>query len=181
MKSINLLKFVASIIICELAGVVGSIFTFPQINSWYNGLNKPSFNPPNWIFGPVWTILFVLMGISLYLVWMKKWEPKNKIGGNKRKAWNSLSQKFFTGSWRKANIVLIFSTQLILNVLWSVIFFGMHSLNTSFCVVLMLWIAILFTIINFYRVSKVAALILVPYILWVSFAAVLNFSILFLN
>ena len=76
MKYNNFLKLLTSIIICELAGFVGSVFTMPEINTWYKGLNKPSFNPPNWIFGPVWTIIFVLMGISLYLVWSQSWKPK---------------------------------------------------------------------------------------------------------
>jgi len=174
-------KFLISIIICEFAGIIGSFFTVPQINSWFKNLNKPSFSPPNWIFGPVWTILFVMMGISLYLVWSKKWEAKNKIGSEKAKSWNSLSDKFFTGSWQKANIILIFAFQLILNILWSVIFFGAQLPGVAFFEILMLWMAILFMIINFYRVSKLSGLLLVPYILWVSFAAVLNYALWILN
>ena len=181
MKYNNFLKLLTSIIVCELAGFIGSVFTMPEINTWYKSLNKPSFNPPDWIFGPVWTILFVLMGISLYLIWTKKWQPKNKIGKKKTKAWNSLSQKFLSGSWQKANIILIFITQLILNILWSVIFFGMHSPGIAFFELLMLWFAIIFMIINFYRVSKTASLLLFPYILWVSFAARLNLFIWIIN
>lgn len=153
----KLIKFFISIIICELAGVIGSLFTTPQINNWYKGLNKPFFNPPNWIFGPVWTILFVLMGISLYLIWQAKSKKQKK----------------------KAYIV--FAIQLILNILWSLIFFGMRSLGVALFEILMLWFAILFTIINFYRVSKIAALLLLPYILWVSLAAILNLAIFLLN
>jgi tryptophan-rich sensory protein len=181
MKYNNLLKLLISIIICELAGFVGSVFTMPEINGWYKNLNKPSFNPPSWIFGPVWTIIFILMGISLYIVWSKKWEIKNKTKSDKIKAWNSLSQKFFSGSWQKANIILIFVTQLTLNVLWSIIFFGAHSPGVAFFEILMLWVAIIFTIINFYRVSKNAALLLIPYILWVSFAGFLNLFIWIIN
>ena len=177
----NLLKFLVSVIICELAGMIGSVFTISQIGSWYKGLNKPFFNPPNWIFGPVWTILFVLMGISLYLVWSKNWDVKNKISSDKIKAWNKFSQKLLSGSWQKTNIILIFIIQLVLNILWSVIFFGMHFPNIAFFELLMLWFAILFTIINFYRVSKIAALLLLPYILWVSFAGILNYFIWILN
>ena len=177
-KYYNLLKFFASIIICELAGVIGAIFTTPQINFWYKGLNKPSFNPPSWIFGPVWTTLFVLMGISLYIVWSKKFEPKN-VG--KAKAWNAFSQKLATGSLRKINIILIFVVQLLLNILWSIIFFGAHSVGVAFFELLALWFAIVFTIVNFYRVSKTAAWLLLPYILWVSFAGFLNFSIWIIN
>jgi len=195
MKYDNLLKFFASIIICELAGVIGSFFTVSQINGWYKNLNKPGFNPPNWIFGPVWTIIFVLMGISLYLVWSKKWHPKNKSIHEKTKMRNQVSisripvvqailvarQKFSSGSWQKLNIVLIFTAQLVLNILWSIIFFGMHSAGLAFFELLMLWFAIIFTSVNFYRVSKIAALLLLPYILWVSFAAVLNLAIFLLN
>jgi translocator protein len=185
MKFNNLLKLLLSIIICELAGAIGSFFTFSEINIWYKGLNKPFFNPPSWIFGPVWTILFVLMGVSLYLVWSKKWGDSvgflNKIGGENRKAWNTWSQRFFNGTWQKANIILIFVLQLVLNIAWSIIFFGMHFPGAAFFELLMLWFAIVFTIINFYRVSKTAALLLLPYILWVSFAAILNYFIWILN
>lgn len=177
----KVIKFLTSIIICELAGASGSSLTMPAINGWYKKLTKPGFNPPDWLFGPVWTTIFVLMGIALYLVWFKKWEPKNEIDFKGRKPWNSLSQKFLIGSWQKANIILIFAFQLILNVLWSVIFFGLHSPGTAFFELLMLWFAIIFTIVNFYRVSKVAALLLLPYILWVSFAAILNYFIWVLN
>ena len=181
MKNDNLIKLFSSIIICEFAGIIGSFYTVPQINSWYAGLNKPSFNPPSWIFGPVWTTIFVLMGIALYLVWDKKWEPKNKFKFGQIKPWNRLSQKLLTGSWEKANIVLIFSTQIILNILWSIIFFANHSLGMAFFELLMLWFAILFTIVNFYRVSKIAGLLLLPYILWVTFAGVLNYFLWVLN
>lgn len=181
MKKINFIKLLTSIIVCELAGIAGSFFTMPEITSWYMKVNKPSFNPPNWIFGPVWTLLFVLMGISLYLVWFKKAEPSKTIFAKKIKAWNKYSEKFYNGSWRRINIYLIFWTQLILNILWSFIFFGMHSPSVAFFEVIMLWFAILFTIINFYRVSKAAAYIMIPYILWVSFASILNFYIWILN
>jgi tryptophan-rich sensory protein len=181
MKYINIIKLLTSIIICELAGVLGSIFTIPKIGAWYKTLNKPNFNPPNWIFGPVWTTLFLLMGVSLYLVWIKKWEPKNKIFSSGKKAWNAWSEKFFSGEWEKLNIILIFVFQLILNILWSVIFFGMQSPGAAFFVLLMLWFAILYTIINFYRVSKIAAYLLLPYILWVSFAGILNCFLWILN
>ena len=148
MKYVNLLKLFGSIIICEMAGIVGSVFTIPQINSWYANLNKPSFNPPSWIFGPVWTTLFVLMGISLYLVWFKKWHVKNELNIKRKKPWNTLSQKFFSGSWQKANIISIFAVQLVLNVLWSFIFFGSHLPGLAFFELIMLWFAILFAIVT---------------------------------
>jgi tryptophan-rich sensory protein len=181
MKFNNLLKLLASIIICELAGAVGSVFTTSAINGWYKGLIKPGFNPPNWIFGPVWAILFVLMGISLYLVWSKKFVVKNELKIKRRKAWNKWSEKFFIGPWQKTNIIIIFYLQLLLNVLWSVIFFGAHSPGAAFFELLMLWVSVIYTIINFYRVSKTAAWLLLPYILWVSFAAILNYFIWIIN
>ncbi|MCX6723338.1 MAG: tryptophan-rich sensory protein [Candidatus Staskawiczbacteria bacterium] len=177
----KLYKLLISIIICEFAGVVGSFYTIPEINGWYKNLNKSSLNPPGWIFGPVWTTLFVLMGISLYLVWSKKFVVKNELKRKNRKPWNKFSQKLLSGSWQKANIILIFATQLILNILWSAIFFGMHSPGAAFFELLMLWFAIIFTIINFYRASKVAALLLLPYILWVSFAGILTYFVWILN
>jgi len=126
----KLYKLLISIIICELAGVVGSVFTISQINKWYIHLNKPSFNPPNWIFGPVWTTLFVLMGISLYLVWQE----------NKKK--------------KKA--IIIFAVQLLLNILWSIIFFGMHLPLAAFVEIAFLWGSIVWLVINLWSFSKLA-------------------------
>lgn len=154
----NVLKLIFSIVICEAAGVIGSIFTSPSIATWYKTIVKPSFNPPNWIFGPVWTILFALMGIALFLVW------KN-IGVN-------LMAK---------RAILLFAIQLILNILWSVAFFGMKSPLVGFVIIILLWIAILLTILSFYKVSNVAGWLLIPYILWVSFASILNLAIVLLN
>jgi len=164
-----------------MAGVIGSVFTIPAIGSWYKTLNKPSFNPPNWIFGPVWTLLFLLMGISFYLVWDKKWVVKNKTKEIKNLKINPWFEKLWTGDWQKINILSIFFVQLLLNVGWSVAFFGMQSPGTALSILLMLWVSILFTIINFYRVSKLSAYLLIPYILWVSFAGILNYALLILN
>lgn len=176
-------KILISIIICELAGAIGSVFTVSQINTWYKDLKKPFFSPPNWIFGPVWTALFLLMAVSLYLVWSASWKPKNEIIEKKanKKIWNRYSEKLAIGQWQKTNIILIFSFQLILNILWSVIFFGFHSPALAFFEILMLWFAILFTVVNFYRVSKAAAYLLLPYIIWVSFAGILNYFFWILN
>jgi len=152
------LKLIISILICQGAGVVGSLFTSPAISTWYATIQKPSFNPPNWIFAPVWTLLFLLMGISLYLMWEKGLENKKA------------KTAFF-----------IFGVQLILNILWSILFFGLQSPLYAFIEIIILWLAILLTIISFYKISKPAAYLLLPYIIWVSFASVLNFSILILN
>jgi tryptophan-rich sensory protein len=158
MKPINIIKLISAIVICQLAGFIGSIFTTPAIAAWYASINKPSFNPPNWIFSPVWISLFVLMGIALYLVWKKGFKSKQvKIASS------------------------AFGTQLFLNVIWSVLFFGLKSPFYAFIEICILWIAIMFTIIKFYKISKIAAYLLLPYIIWVSFAAVLNFAIFWIN
>lgn len=151
-------KLVMSIVICQLAGFIGSFFTVSSLSTWYVTLNKPFFNPPSWLFGPVWISLYFLMGISLYLIWNKGIESKpSKIA------------------------LSVFALQLVLNSLWSILFFGLKSPLFAFIEIIILWIAILSTIIYFYKISKVASYLLIPYILWVSFAAVLNFSIYYLN
>ncbi len=154
----NATKLIISILICELAGAIGSFFTAPAIGDWYYFLNKPPLNPPNCVFAPVWTILFLLMGVSLYLIW--KQGLKNR---------------------ENKNAVFVFAIQLVLNVFWSVIFFGLKAPGLAFTEIIILWLAILITIIKFFKLSKPAAYLLLPYILWVSFAAVLNFSIWIIN
>lgn len=155
---ITISKLITSIVICQLAGVIGSIFTRPAIPTWYATLEKPSFTPPNWVFSPVWITLFLLMGIAAFLVWNK-----------------GLSDE-------QVKIALgVFGVQLILNVLWSVMFFGLRSPLAGLIEISILWIAILLTILYFFKVSNMAGILLIPYILWVSFAAVLNFSIWRLN
>jgi tryptophan-rich sensory protein len=154
----KIIKLLVAILACQIAGVVGSIFTAPSIPTWYATLGKPDFTPPNWVFAPVWTTLFVLMGVSAYLVWNKGLENKNvKMA------------------------LLIFSIQLALNMLWSFLFFGLKSPLYAFFEILILWLVIMLTIVNFSRISKTASWLLIPYIIWVSFAAILNFSIVRLN
>ncbi|MDH4217973.1 MAG: tryptophan-rich sensory protein [Candidatus Aminicenantes bacterium] len=154
---VNFLKLIVSLIICQLAGFVGSLFTTPAIPEWYASLQKPSFTPPNWLFSPVWISLFLLMGVSLYLLWQ-------------------------TASKKEAKLALVlFSIQLILNVLWSAIFFGLKSPMVAFIEILVLWAAIFLTMTKSLKVTKAAGYLLLPYIIWVSFAAVLNFFLWKLN
>jgi len=158
MRLNNFTKIVVTIGIAELAGIIGSVFTTPSITGWYAGIIKPALNPPAWIFGPVWTTLFALMGIAAFLVWKKGLER------------------------RDVKIALgIFAGQLVLNTLWSIIFFGLHSPGGALVEIVFLWLAILATIIAFYKISRPAAWLLIPYIAWVSFAAYLNFTIWMLN
>ncbi|MFH1828774.1 MAG: TspO/MBR family protein [Nanoarchaeota archaeon] len=147
-------KLIISIVLPFLASAIGSLFTASSVSSWYTTLIKPSFNPPSWVFGPVWTILYLLMGVSLYLVWIKKFDK---------------------------NAFTFFGIQLVLNALWSILFFGLKSPLFAFIEIVFLWIAILITIIYFYKINKISAYLLIPYILWVSFAAILNFAIFILN
>jgi len=149
---------VVSIVVCELAGIIGSLFTTPSIPGWYAGLTKPSFNPPGWVFAPVWTALYAMMGLAAWLVYEK--------GFKKPEVKRALA---------------VFAVQLLLNTLWSIVFFGAHQLFGAVAVIVLLWAMILWTIILFHKISKAAAWLLVPYILWVSFATVLTVSIFTLN
>jgi translocator protein len=152
------LKLLASVGLCLVAGAVGSLFTAPAIATWYAGLHKPFFNPPNWLFAPVWTTLFGLMGISLYLILVA---PTKKIS--------------------KVQQVKLFLSQLGLNILWSGIFFGLQDPFIAFIEVVGFWSAIAATLISFKTVSQKAAWLLAPYLAWVSFAAILNLAIVHLN
>jgi tryptophan-rich sensory protein len=154
----KILKLVVCIILCEGAGLLGAVFTMPRIRDWYQTLKKPAFSPPDWLFGPAWTTLYLLMGIALFLVW---------------------SRGLGHSAVRLA--VIIFAVQLVLNVLWSVLFFGMKLPLAGLIEIVLLWIAILLTIIYSSAVSRPAGILLVPYILWVSFATALNAAIVLLN
>lgn len=158
MKISNVLKLIITIVVSQSAGLIGALFTTSSIPSWYATITKPELAPPNWIFGPVWTTLFLLMGIAAYLVWKKEGEPK-----------------------KVKTALKIFGVQLVLNILWSIIFFGLKNPGGAFIEIIFLWLVILSTIIAFYKVSKVAAYLLIPYILWVSFAMYLNYAIWILN
>jgi len=158
MQIIKFIKLALSIIICQLAGVVGSFFTTPAIPNWYSAIAKPFFTPPNWLFAPVWISLYFLMGISLFLVWRRKKEDS-----------------------RVGQALLIFFVQLVLNAFWSISFFGFRSPLMGFINIVFLWLAILWTMQKFLKISNLSGLLMLPYFLWVSFAAVLNFAILILN
>lgn len=154
----ELVRLVISVAIPLAAGAIGSIFTAKSVATWYAALQKPAFNPPNWIFGPVWTALYVLMGIALFLVWRKGLAfPRVRLG------------------------LMLFAVQLVLNACWSIAFFGLRSPGSGLAVIAPLWVAILATLITFARIAPAPGILLVPYILWVSFASVLNTYIYLLN
>jgi tryptophan-rich sensory protein len=153
-QPINLPRLVATIAACQAAGAIGTIATRNAFDAWYPALNKPPFNPPNWIFGPAWTVLYTLMGVALDRVSRQDGMP---------------------GEVRLAQT--IFGIQLALNALWSLLFFGARSPLAALIEIVLLWIAIVATIVAFARISKLAALLLIPYLLWVTFATVLNAEI----
>lgn len=154
---VDIKKFLISLLIPLLIGYLGSIFTISQILTWYAGINKPSLLPPNGIFGPVWTILYILMGIALYLVWT------NKSKKNKKVAFQ------------------VFGIQLFLNLLWSILFFNNHWLFLSVVEIIVLWIMILVNIIKFKEISRPASWLLWPYLIWVTFASYLTIAVWWLN
>lgn len=158
MKNKNFFKLIVSLAVPQIVGLLGSVFTQTQVNSWYAYVEKPFFTPPNWIFAPAWISLYLLMGISFFLVW--------------RKGLKTREVKF---------ALLIFIFQLILNLFWSFIFFFLKNPGIAFTEIISLWFAILATILAFYQISKRSAYLLIPYIVWVTFAAILNLSIWMLN
>ncbi len=154
----DVLKLVISLVACQCAGLIGSVFTTPAIPTWYAALEKPFFTPPNWLFAPAWVTLYVLMAVAAFLVWRR-----------------GLSAEGVKPA------LVIFLVQLVINAFWSVAFFGLKSPVAGAVVIIVLWVAILFTIIRFFRLSAAAGSLLLPYILWVSFAAALNISLWILN
>lgn len=154
----KILLFVIAIGICLLAMFIGSYYTTPEVTTWYATLEKPDVTPPSWVFAPVWTVLYLFMGLSLYWILQSGLKSQEaKLG------------------------LILFIFQLVLNVAWSFLFFGLHSTFFGFLVIVMLWAVLLCTIIQVFRFSIPAAIILIPYICWVSFAAYLNYAILILN
>ncbi len=153
------MKLFISILIPLLVGGISGYFTSSGVEGWFATANKPWFNPPNWIFAPVWTALYVMMGIALYLVWRTE----------------TISSSI------KQPAVILFVIQLTLNFFWSLIFFKLQQPGWAFAEIIIMWLAILCTILWFGKISSTAAWLLVPYICWVSFASVLNYAIWKLN
>ncbi len=151
-------KLLGFIVLCEAVGILGSLFTVAAIPSWYAALNKPWFSPPNWLFGPVWTLLYLLMGIAGYMLWQNK------------------------GTGKAAKLALVFFfIQLVLNGVWTPLFFGAHLIAWAFVEIVLMLLFILLTIIFSFKTKPKAAILLLPYLFWVSFASLLNFSLWQLN
>ncbi len=154
MKRKSVLRLLISILLPLSAGFIGSYFTTPAIDSWYAELNKPSFNPPNYLFAPVWTVLYILMGTSLFLIWEKT---------------------------RERIYFALFAVQLFLNSTWSILFFAMESPGIALLNIVLLIAIVIYMMVLFYKKYKIAAYLLFPYILWIIFAGILNYSIWILN
>jgi tryptophan-rich sensory protein len=158
MKGRQVLLAASFILVCELVGVLGAVFTIPAVSTWYAVLKKPWFTPPGWAFGPVWLILYALMGISAYLVWKNRGHKKLMPFAKSAFCW-----------------------QLSFNLCWPLFFFGLGELGKGLVDIILLWVALVITTALFYRISKKAALLLVPYIIWVTIALALNFYVWKLN
>jgi translocator protein len=157
-KAADIPKLVFFIVVCQLAGGIGSYFTVPAIPGWYATLKRPLLTPPDWVFGPVWITLYVLMGIAVFLIWRE-----TRYGKPRRKA------------------LLLFGIQLVLNALWPFLFFGLRSPLAGLAGIVALAVGIFLTLRLFLRISYPAGILLIPYLLWVGYAAGLNFAIFILN
>jgi len=157
MDKAKLLKLLGSLILPIGLGSIAGIITAKEISAWYVALNKPSFNPPGYLFGPVWSALYILMGVSMFLIWNT---PKT-----------TLRQKALT----------VFGVQLFFNFWWSILFFSFHTILLSLVDILLLWFLIIYMITLFKKIKPVAAYLQIPYLLWLTFATVLNICIWYLN
>lgn len=157
MKKSDIVKLVVSILIPLALGAIAGRFTAQAVPEWYVSLDKPSFNPPNWIFGPVWTLLYILLGISLYIIWKQ------------------------TPGKERNNALRIFSLQMFLNFIWSFVFFYFNQIGLALIVIIGLWFSIAFMLKRFYKIKPLAAYLNLPYLLWVTFASVLNAGYYIIN
>lgn len=157
MYKTQILKLLISIILPLSLGAIAGMFTAQSVPEWYATLNKPSFNPPDWIFGPVWTSLYILMGISLFLIWKQVASKERNLA------------------------ILIFFLQLLLNFAWSFIFFYFNMIGIALIEIILLWIGIIIMSVLFYKIKPMAAYINIPYFIWVTFATILNVSYYLLN
>lgn len=157
MNKSQILKLLASLALPLILGAIAGLFTADAVPEWFKGLNRPSFSPPNWLFGPVWTILYILMGVSLFLIWKQ-------------------------GVSKERNIALfVFLLQLLLNFAWSFIFFYYNMIGLALIEIILLWIIILVMLVLFYKIKPMAAYLNIPYLLWVSFATILTAAYFILN
>ncbi len=157
MNKSQFFKLIVSLLLPLGLGAIAGMFTSEAIPGWYASLNRPSFNPPNWVFGPVWTCLYILLGISLFLIWKQKTSKERNLA------------------------IFVFFIQLTLNFGWSFIFFYFNLIGLALLEIILLWISIVIMLVSFYKIKHMAAYINIPYLLWVSFATILNAAYYFLN
>jgi tryptophan-rich sensory protein len=157
MNKLQILKLIISLTLPLGLGSIAGIYTAEAIPGWYASLNRPSFNPPDWVFGPVWTALYLLMGISLFLIWKQKTTKVRNLS------------------------IFVFFIQQILNVGWSFIFFYFNRIDLALFEIILLWISIVIMMVLFFKIKPLAAYLNIPYLLWVTFAAILNAAYFFLN
>ncbi len=153
----NIAKLIFSLIIPLSIGAVAGMFTSQSVPTWYASLNKPSFSPPNWVLGPVWTTLYILLGISFFLIWKENPSKQRNLA------------------------ITVFAIQMLLNFAWSFIFFYFHLIGAALIEIIFLWISIVAMIYLYYKIKPIAAFMNIPYLLWVSFASILNAGYYFLN
>ena len=157
MKISHIIKLIISILLPLSVGAVAGMFTSQAVPTWYASLNRPFFSPPNWVFGPVWTSLYILLGISFFLIWK---EEASKV---------------------RDLAIKVFSIQMLLNFAWSFIFFYFNLIGVALIEIILLWTSIVAMIYLFYKIKPLAAYLNIPYLLWVSFATILNAGYYFLN
>ncbi len=157
-RTTDTVALIIAIAVCEIAGAIGGLFTAMSVTTWYRTLAKPTLTPPDWLFAPVWTALYALMGVAAWLVWRSEAEREAvKLA------------------------LVVFGAQLVLNIMWSAVFFGLQTPALAFAEIVVLWAAVLAATAEFFRISRAAGVLMLPYLLWVTFAAVLNFEIARLN
>ncbi len=157
----NVFAFVVFFVLCQLAGAIGTLFTMPAIPTWYAHLLKPTFSPPNWLFAPVWTLLYTLMAVAIFLLW------QTKVSNGQKK--------------KRRLAITFFIVQLVFNACWSIIFFGEHNIGSALIEIVFMLLAIILTMYFAWPVKKWATWLLLPYLVWVSFATILNFALWRLN
>jgi tryptophan-rich sensory protein len=157
MNKSNVIKLVISLLLPLSVGAIAGMFTSQAVPTWYASLNRPSFSPPNWVFGPVWTTLYILLGISFFLIWK---ESSSKL---------------------RNLAIIVFAIQMLLNFAWSFIFFYFNLIGAALIEIILLWISIAFMIYLFHKIKPLAAYLNIPYLLWVSFATILNAGYYFIN
>ena len=153
----NIIKLIVSLFLPLSVGAVAGMFTSQAVPTWYASLNRPSFSPPNWVFGPVWTCLYILLGISFFLIWKEEASKERDLA------------------------IKVFSIQMLLNFAWSFLFFYFNLIGAALIEIILLWISIALMIYLFNKIKPFAAYLNIPYLLWVSFATILNAGYYFLN